>query len=98
MAAVNMAMMAIAFGVPKKAQGSFGRRASGMLTTSVCGVSSVFPVAGISPGRSRGCLHVQLHAGVGMPELRPHRLSPEGGGAIAPTRLIHAPRYWPGLV
>src|SRR4051812_40388345 len=34
----------------------------------------------------------QPHAGARTPELRPHRLSPDGVGATASTRLIGAPR------
>ena len=32
------------------------------------------------------------HDGAGTPELRPHRLIPDGGGVVTPTPLIHAPR------
>src|SRR3954471_664923 len=41
----------------------------------------------------RGCSCARPHAGAGTPELRPHRLSPDGGGATASTRLIGAPRW-----
>ena len=39
----------------------------------------------------------QPHAGAGTPELRPHRLTPDGVGVVAPTPLIHAPRH-PGVL
>ena len=39
-----------------------------------------------------GCLHAQSYVGVRMPEIRPHRLTPNGVGATAPKRLIGAPR------
>src|SRR4051795_2137533 len=44
----------------------------------------------------RGCSCAQPHAGAGTPELCPPRLSPDGGGATASTRLIGAPRWGPG--
>lgn len=40
----------------------------------------------------RGCPYAQSHGGAGTPKLRPHRLSPDGAGATAATRLIGAPR------
>lgn len=52
-------------------------------------------VAATSWSRDRGgggCLHAQPYVGAGTPELRPHRLTPNGVRATAPGRLICAPR------
>lgn len=45
-----------------------------------------------TPNRLSAPLLLKVHVGVWMPEIRPHRLTPNGAGATAPRRLIHAPR------
>ncbi len=50
---------------------------------------------GRAPGDrgGRGRPRAQPHAGLGTPDLRPHRLIANGVGVNAPAPLIHAPRY-----